>query len=230
MIPNNIRREHILQAIEEIDINGVPDVRKSTNYLLEYEEKQYPPKFVISIANRYANGEELDSNSFSGGSESNKFLYRLGFKIVDRDNITVTRHHVPIRVKQKTVIAETQQIEIPAIELGWSPWYEWNDVALLQRDGGISVPSHSGVYEAKIADEEERLTIGKASSLYSRVKQGLVRDKVPHSAGDKIRAHEDTAQVVVRWAITDRPAAVEEELHQAHILKFGGLPKHVDHT
>jgi hypothetical protein len=51
--------------------------------LLEYEGKYYPPKYIISLANKYANDRELDSSEFSGGKETNSFLRALGFKIVE---------------------------------------------------------------------------------------------------------------------------------------------------
>jgi hypothetical protein len=77
---------------------------------------------------------------------------------------------------------------------------------------------------------EERLTIGKASDLRMRIRQGLVKGKTPHSAGGGIRTEEDTSKIVVRWAITDRPATVEEELRKRHLDKFGRLPKYVEHS
>lgn len=124
-----------------------------------------------------------------------------------------------------TVIAEA--IAIPAITLAWSEWIPWQQFALDQRlQGGVSVPSKPGVYEVKYAASEEWLHIGRASSLYGRVKGGLVKGKVPHSTGERIRAAEDVSRLVVRWAITDRPAAVEEELHRRHRAKFGKLPKY----
>ncbi len=123
-------------------------------------------------------------------------------------------------------------IEIPAITLNWCVWYTWST---LQRDArsdpdGITLPNAAGVYEAKLVESEERLTIGKASNLRMRVKQGLVKGKVPHSSGDDIRSSEDLSRIVIRWATTDRPAAVEEELHRKHVEAFGRLPKYTDRT
>jgi len=63
-----------------------------------------------------------------------------------------------------------------------------------------------------------------------RIKQALVKGKSPHPAGNKIRKNEDTSKIVVRWATTDRPAAVEEELHKRFLNKFGKFPKYVKHT
>ena len=81
MIPGNIRTEHILKAIQEIEKVGVRGGRSSRKFLLGVEGKEYPPKYVISLANKYANGKELNPEEFTGGNESNEFLRRLGFTI-----------------------------------------------------------------------------------------------------------------------------------------------------
>ncbi len=127
---------------------------------------------------------------------------------------------------------ESQTIHIPSITLHWSDWVAWDELKIDARsDSGVLIPNgEPGVYEVRIADVEDRLTIGKASNLRMRTRQGLVKGKVPHSAGTKIRQNEDPACLQVRWAVTDRPSAVEEELHKQHIEKFGRLPKYTDHT
>ena len=81
MIPSNIEREHIIKAIREIDLNGIPLGRESKKFCLIFKGKQYPPKYVLSLANRFANDEELDPSEFSGGQETNNFLKKLGFDI-----------------------------------------------------------------------------------------------------------------------------------------------------
>jgi len=86
-----------------------------------------------------------------------------------------------------------------------------------------------GVYEVRYPHEEQRLTIGRASGLCMRIKQGLVKGKVKHSAGKRIRATDDVASIVLRWAVTDCPAAVEEELHLRHRERFGRLQVHGTH-
>jgi len=78
MTPKNIRKEHIVKAIEEIKKSGIPKGRRSRKFLLEFEGKFYPPKYVISLANKYANGVELNPSEFSGGRETNDFLRALG--------------------------------------------------------------------------------------------------------------------------------------------------------
>lgn len=84
MIPTNIASSHITNAIREIDQNGVPPRRNSTRYDLLYDGQRYPPKYVVSIANRYANGIELSSYDFGGGPEANNFLRERGFEIIEK--------------------------------------------------------------------------------------------------------------------------------------------------
>jgi hypothetical protein len=81
MIPTNIRKKHIIKAIKEIDNSGIPKSRHSKDYRLVYNGKFYPPKYVLSIANKHATGKELDPSSFGGGKETNNFLRKLGFRV-----------------------------------------------------------------------------------------------------------------------------------------------------
>lgn len=92
MIPYNIRKEHLIQAIEKIDREGVPAGAQSDYYDLLYKEVAYPPKLVVSWANIFANGRELERSSFEGGVNTACFnlLDQEGFEIVSkqrRENI-----------------------------------------------------------------------------------------------------------------------------------------------
>lgn len=82
MIPKNITHDHIIQALEQIDRTGVPYHKESVIYDLVYKNKSYPPKHVIRIANKFANGVEWDEHH--SGSESNDFLRARGFDIVSK--------------------------------------------------------------------------------------------------------------------------------------------------
>lgn len=86
MIPKNITREHVVKAIEEIDIVGIRKGRHSSTYDLIYNNKAYPPKLVLSIANRFVNGKELNPNDFDGGkgTETFKFFEDQGFTILEK--------------------------------------------------------------------------------------------------------------------------------------------------
>ncbi len=82
-IPKNITRAHVLKALQEIDKKGIPPSRMSRDYVLVHNGKFYPPKYVISLANKYANGYELPPDKFSGGAQTNNFLKKLGFTVIN---------------------------------------------------------------------------------------------------------------------------------------------------
>lgn len=130
---------------------------------------------------------------------------------------------------KKRRISKKEIIKIPPITLEWSNWFSWNKLKIDARKGGIKIPDEKGVYEVKYIDKDWRLTIGKASNLRARIRQGLIKGKIPHSTGEEIRKKEKTWKIVIRWAITDRPSAVEEELHRRHRDKYGKLPKYGVH-
>lgn len=84
LIPNTIRKEHILKAIRQVDEEGIPPGRHSRKYQLIHEGRSYPPKYIISKANIHANGIELPPEQFGGGvKETNLFLGNFGFEIRD---------------------------------------------------------------------------------------------------------------------------------------------------
>ena len=81
---DKISKEDIICAIKEIDSN--PELRKgraSSTYDLLYNNVEYPPKLVISIANKFATGEKLNPNDFDGGigTPAFKLLEGFGFEI-----------------------------------------------------------------------------------------------------------------------------------------------------
>lgn len=125
----------------------------------------------------------------------------------------------------------TQVLRIPDISLAWGEWHNWSDIEIDGRSrSGVSIPNkETGVYEARLSGEEERLTIGATSNLRFRVRECLVKGKGPHSAGKRIREMEFIEQIEIRWAPTDRPRCAEEELHRQHRSQFGHLPKYTDH-
>ncbi|MFB2120826.1 McrB family protein [Parapedobacter sp. 2B3] len=82
-IPKNIKKKHLLEAIKEIDDKGAPSDAQSLYYDLIYNGKEYPPKLVVSLANKFANGIELNRPAFRGGegTECFKLLRTHGFVI-----------------------------------------------------------------------------------------------------------------------------------------------------
>jgi 5-methylcytosine-specific restriction protein B len=86
--PKNITKENLLKAIDKIDKEGIPKDAQSAYYDVVFNNKLYPPKVVVSFANIYANGSELDRNSFSGGINTLcfKLLEQFGFIIQEKKN------------------------------------------------------------------------------------------------------------------------------------------------
>jgi 5-methylcytosine-specific restriction protein B len=86
-LPPNIEKEHLLQAIDKIDAEGIPQTGESKYYDVIYNGKNYPPKLIVSIANLFANGEILDRNSFNGGPDTPcfKLLEANDFEIVSKE-------------------------------------------------------------------------------------------------------------------------------------------------
>jgi 5-methylcytosine-specific restriction enzyme B len=75
-----IGSQHIEEAIEFIDLHGVPKRRNSTKFSLQREGRLYPPKYLIAVAFHEATGQSLTTQDHSGGEQdSNKILYELGF-------------------------------------------------------------------------------------------------------------------------------------------------------
>jgi hypothetical protein len=121
---------------------------------------------------------------------------------------------------------EREIIEIPPIELEWQEWKCWDTLKKKQGNRFIEYsPDDSGVYEVRLGQARTRLTIGRAISLNKRIRKQLFRDK-NHSEGKRINelVKGDTSDLFIRWAVTFRPAAVEEELQKRYWKKFGRAP------
>lgn len=85
MIPDDINRSHLIEALKRIDSEGVPDAHQSTKFDLTYKGKRYPPKYVVSLAHIFINGEKWSHEHFSGGDETNGFLESRGFKVINKE-------------------------------------------------------------------------------------------------------------------------------------------------
>ena len=66
IILNNITEENVLQAIQDIETNGIKyPLTNIKKYDLVYKGKTYPLKYTISMANQFANGVYLSHNEFN---------------------------------------------------------------------------------------------------------------------------------------------------------------------
>lgn len=109
MINRQVNKKDILKALTFIDKNGVPSNRRATKYNLYYNNKSYPPKYVISIATKIATGRELEPFQFNGGAETNRFLTTLGFTIRESAKSLPTT-----KPKVKSISICTALIQIPS--------------------------------------------------------------------------------------------------------------------
>lgn len=83
----DIEADHVEEALQQIDEEGIPIDARSTYYDLIHGGKRYPPKLVLSLASKYASGHEFDRTHFTGGEASPAFglLRKLGFHIERKD-------------------------------------------------------------------------------------------------------------------------------------------------
>jgi len=83
LIPDGIEKAHLELAIKEIIKNGIPVSRESVHYDYLHGNKRYPPKYVISLAAKYAFGNELSSNAFNA-VRARDYLRSRGHTVIDR--------------------------------------------------------------------------------------------------------------------------------------------------
>jgi hypothetical protein len=81
MIPKGLDDIHFKQAAVAIDRHGVPAERKSVHYDLVIEGKRYPPKYIVSLATKFATGEEYPAADFNAVEAKNYFLSN-GYEVV----------------------------------------------------------------------------------------------------------------------------------------------------
>ncbi|RDC61766.1 AAA family ATPase [Adhaeribacter pallidiroseus] len=78
----SITREHILQAISNIDHQQLR-MRASTVYDVVYKGKRYPPRELLRLAHQLASGTATEW-AISAGTASNTYLEKLGFSVVTK--------------------------------------------------------------------------------------------------------------------------------------------------
>jgi hypothetical protein len=232
------RRIRATRETVEQALRGVPPEEVSADWVT-IRGRRYPVRQAFALAFGVPRKDLKTKTAL-------RVLRRLGFEVFRRrpreaDQATSARPTAAAEQRPKPRFpwaawtpktVETERLDLRAIELKWSEWFTWEDLAKDDRRGeGIQVPDGTpGVYEAKLEGANDFLMIGKAADLQSRIKAGLVKGSLRHEAGAKIRANEDLSRVRVRWALTGRPAAAEEELHQQHLRRFGRLPKYTQRT
>ncbi len=76
-----LKKQNIIDALNFIDENGVPEHNMSTKYVLVSESgKKYPPKYVVAVADHLANGADISTEPFNSVDAKN-YLESQGFII-----------------------------------------------------------------------------------------------------------------------------------------------------
>lgn len=119
-IPDNITKFHVNSAIAEIKKSPIPEGRGSYRYFLLDDDVELPPKYIVSIANKYANGVELSSKEFNA-IQADGFLKKLGFNVIHKKEIASNQVKYWI---EKTIVKGRPDRESGTRSLGraiWSP-------------------------------------------------------------------------------------------------------------
>lgn len=164
-LPENITKEHLLKAIAVVNDEGIPMDAKSQYYDVVYNGKRYPPKLIVSIANKYANGEILDRNTFTGGIETQCFnlLESNGFVIERKSESEKGKTKYWI---EKTLVTNRHDRIEGDRALGkalWSP---------RRSQGGADI--YSNMREVKVGDIILHLIDNQKISGISRVKKEAI--------------------------------------------------------
>lgn len=80
---SEVTKEAVIQALQYVDQNGIPQNAHSSTYDVLYNSKRYPPKLVMEYAYKYSTGKEISRDKFEGGDKTPCFnrLRTLGFII-----------------------------------------------------------------------------------------------------------------------------------------------------
>jgi predicted HNH restriction endonuclease len=74
MIPKNLTHSDFIKAAKDIDKNEIPYHRKSYRYFLVLNDKEYPPKYIITHSYELKNGKELPPSTFNAVEAKNYFI------------------------------------------------------------------------------------------------------------------------------------------------------------
>ncbi len=124
-----IDEQNITAAIKYIDEHGVPDKNKSTQYVLITEDgKQYPPKYVIAVANHLANGVDILTDEFNAVEAKNYFEAR-GY------NIESKQEKFELTISSDGIVSTDDRFKMDNLNLGGN--YRPIDAYFVNADGEI---------------------------------------------------------------------------------------------
>jgi hypothetical protein len=220
-------RERVIEALRDVD----PE--PSTRHMVIVEGIAYPVKQA------FAETFGRDRRDFTTPS-ARRVFERLGFELTSGGRMEPRPRPDPPRKLPRPIFQASkvkqdlvqEVLELPPIILNWSYLWDWDEIAYgTDDDEDVDLPpSEPGVYRVVGGRGVGTLCIGRAANLRQRICSALIAGKLPHTAGCKIRENEDLSTVRIAWAVTDRPAAAEEELHRRYVERLGHWPKYTQRT
>jgi len=86
-----ITKEHIEEAIFEVDKEGIPNNARSNTYDVVVDGKRYPPKLLIEKASKHSPGKAIARKDFHGGKDKTSFkvLSDCGYKIKKKNDVDI---------------------------------------------------------------------------------------------------------------------------------------------
>ena len=103
MIPSNITKEHILQAIDDFDKNGLRyPLGNSRVHELLFNGKRYPPKHIVIIANEFANGKLLSYEDLTSYM-AQRYLVKLSDEFIIQNKNTDLVKELVEKYKQELI-------------------------------------------------------------------------------------------------------------------------------
>jgi 5-methylcytosine-specific restriction protein B len=235
-IPKNITEDDIIEAIKHIDENGYDDKYESTGYDLVYKGKSYPPKYVISKANKFANGSELPLSEFNGGNPTNGFLRKLGFEISTK-NDTPMGDNMGHELKQEQInskydeLKETGQIEFITFHPSYS--YEefvegitvdvdksgkpTDELKYKLKQGIFKQMATSALIVALDPDQERDLNGASFGTL-----MGIYRQQMNEITTNLEDANKRAAKIKEWWENVPRYVLIIDEINRGDISKIFG--------
>ncbi|WP_051359871.1 AAA family ATPase [Adhaeribacter aquaticus] len=112
---SGITRQHVLQAIREIDLRH-PELNSSTVYDVVYRGKRYPPLELMRLAYKMANGTA--EWALSAGVATNAYLERMGFAVVQKRPLFLSKAldiQLPPIMEQEQVALQTPEEVLPTL-------------------------------------------------------------------------------------------------------------------
>ena len=88
-ISKTIKPTHIKKALEQIDKYGVPTQYDSKEYALIVDDKSYPPKYVVALAQSIADETDVDTDGFNS-IQANIYLKNKGYTVRRKETFTLT--------------------------------------------------------------------------------------------------------------------------------------------